>query len=254
MIIPGMVSATFKDKSVEQIIQLCTSANLRAIEWSENVHIMPGDPKGALTLYEMTKSAGLEIAAYGSYYRLGEYENPKEVFSISLQSAVALKAPVIRVWAGTRPSTEADDTYRNKLAKEALLLSNLAQKEGIKVAFEWHKNTLTDTNDSAMLLLEAAGADNLYCLWQPTAALNMEERTKGIQMLGNRLLNFHIYYWKEGVRRPLAEGVGEWEQYLSEVNCNRNRYGLLEFVMDNLEEQFMEDVKILHQLCQMPSK
>ncbi len=253
MIIPGMVSATFREKSVEEILILCRKGGLRAVEWSENAHVMPGDPEGAAALYEKTKEAGLIVAAYGSYYRLGEYENPRETFQASLQSAKALHAPLIRIWAGTKPSHEVDEKRREELAEEARLICSMAAEEGIKVALEWHKNTLTDTNESASRFLEEVSHDNLYCLWQPTVALNMEEREAGLDLLrsheyGDRLLNLHIYYWLDGVRRPLAEGMGEWERYLDHVDLSADRFGLLEFVMDNTEEQFLADAKTLHEL------
>ena len=78
----------------------------------------------------------------------------------------------------------------------------------------------------------------------------MDERCEGLQLLRerNRLLNLHIYYWLDGVRRPLREGVGEWSQYLSQVDEKENRFGLLEFVMGNTEEQFLEDAKTLHEI------
>ena len=61
-------------------------------------------------------------------------------------------------------------------------------------------------------------------------------------------MNLHIYYWLDGARRPLREGVGEWSRYLSQVDERENRFGLLEFVMGNTEEQFLEDAKILHEI------
>ena len=70
--------------------------------------------------------------------------------------------------------------------------------------------------------LDEAAADNLYCLWQPTVALNMDERCAGLDMLEarGRLLNLHVYYWLEGKRRPFAEGLDEWRRYLQHVNRN----------------------------------
>jgi len=250
MIIPGMVSATFREKTADDIIRLCKEADLQAVEWSENAHVMPGDPEGAAELLKKTQMAGLTVAAYGSYYRLGQNEDPKTVFQASLVSAKELKAPLIRIWAGTKPSLEVSDEEARALAREAAVIGEMAEAEGIKIAFEWHKNTLTDTNESATNLLNLADQDNLYCLWQPTVALSMDERCEGLQLLRerNRLLNLHIYYWLDGVRRPLREGVGEWSQYLSQVDEKENRFGLLEFVMGNTEEQFLEDAKTLHEI------
>ena len=98
-----------------------------------------------------------------------------------------------------------------------------------------------------MKLLCEASQDNLYCLWQPTVALSMEQRTEGLDLLrqNKRLLNLHIYYWLDGVRRPLAEGEREWMQYLEHVDPVEERFGLLEFVMGNTEQQFLEDAAVL---------
>lgn len=255
MIIPGIVSATFRDKPVEDIIRLCRESRLKAVEWSENAHVMPDDPAGASALYEKTVKAGLQVAAYGSYYRLGlqSLEDADGIFRKSIRSAAALHAPLIRIWAGSEPSESVSRERREELAKEAALICGIAAEYGIKVALEWHKNTLTDTNQSAMEFLKEVSHDNLYCLWQPTVALSMEERMEGLDLLREkkRLLNLHIYYWLDGVRRPFSEGIGEWRQYLEHVDQEEDRYGLLEFVMGNTEEQFLEDAEVLQELLEM---
>lgn len=251
MIIPGMVSATFRGLTAERIISLCTQAGLKAVEWSENAHVMPGDEEGARALGQKTREAGLEVAAYGSYYRLGQQEDIEGTFLPTVKSAAALGAPLIRIWAGTEPSESVPEDKRQALAREAATVCAIAQEYGIKIALEWHKNTLTDTNPSAMHFLKEVNSENLYCLWQPTVALSQEERCEGLDLLGGRLLNLHIYYWKEGIRRPLQEGVEEWLNYLRHVNLSERRYGLLEFVMNNTEEQFLEDAGVLHEILKL---
>lgn len=247
MIIPGMVSATFRNKPAEDILGICREAKLKAVEWSENAHVQPGDKEGAADLYERTVNAGLRVAAYGSYYRLGRNEEPDKALRASLDSAKALHSPLIRIWAGEEASDRMTEEKRRTLTREASRAGKIAAEYGIKAAFEWHKNTLTDTNESAMKLLCEASQDNLYCLWQPTVALSMEQRTEGLDLLrqNKRLLNLHIYYWLDGVRRPLAEGEREWMQYLEHVDPVDERFGLLEFVMGNTEQQFLEDAAVL---------
>ena len=244
--IPGVVSATFRDKPADELIRLAVENHLEAIEWSENAHVQMNDPEGARALCERTRAAGLHIAAYGSYYRLGEYEDPAETFRKSLVSAAAMGAPVMRVWAGTKASADADEAYRQKLAQEAHMIAQLAQEAGVKVAFEWHKNTLTDTNESAMQLLADAGHANLYCLWQPTVALSPAQRVEGIQLLGDRLVNMHVYSWPDGKRGPL--NAAEWKLYLDAAQCGGSHCALMEFVRDNTEEQFASDAKTLNDL------
>lgn len=246
--IPGVVSATFRDKPTQDVIRLAVQNGLKAVEWSENAHVQPDDPEGAQHLAQATAAAGLQVAAYGSYYRLGEYEEPAQTFQKSLISAAALGAPVMRVWAGVKPSADADEAYRVRLAQEARLIAAMAQEQGVQVAFEWHKNTLTDTNGSAMALLQAANHPNLYCLWQPTVALTPAQRVQGVQLLGSRLVNMHVYSWPDGKRGPL--NAAEWKLYLDAAQCGGSHYALLEFVRDNTEEQFASDAKTLNDLIQ----
>ena len=182
--------------------------------------------RGAAALRRATQEAGLQIAAYGSYYRLGEYDDPAAVFARSLRSAEALGAPTIRVWAGVKPSAEADEAYRARLNKEAAMIAEMAAEKGIRVAFEWHKNTLTDTNESALRLLREAGHPNLSCLWQPTVALTPAQRVEGIRLLGDRLVNVHVYSWPDGTRGPLNQA--EWKLYLDAATCGGSHFALLD--------------------------
>lgn len=248
MIRPGLVSVTFRDKSADEILRLAVSCGLSGIEWGENAHVMPGDAAGAAELYRKTIACGLQVSGYGSYFRLCTQESPGEAFAASLVSAEALHAPYLRIWAGNKPSAEADRDFRLKAAREARLVCDMAADKGIKVALEWHKNTLTDTNESAFAFLEETDHPNLYCLWQPTVALSMEERYNGLKQLGDRLLNLHVYYWPDGARAPLADGLADWRYYLGAVSPEQDRYAELEFVKDNTEEQLALDAKALHEL------
>ena len=253
MIIPGMVSATFKKESPDYVLSVLKKAGLKGIEWSENWHVPVGMPQVAAALARKTVELGAEVAAYGSYYRLGEQENPAEVFSRSLQNAVAMQAPLIRIWGGRKGSKVLTPSEREPLAREAALISRMAAQEGLKVALEWHKETVTDTNESAMTFLDAAAAPNLYCLWQPTVALSMQQRVEGIEQLEarGRLLNLHVYHWQDGRRRPFSEGIEEWQTNLAHVRPEETRYGLLEFVMNDSQEQFLKDaVQWKHLLAQ----
>jgi 3-dehydroshikimate dehydratase len=250
MILPGIVSATFRDKTADDILQASSACGLKAIEWSEHAHVFPGDEEGADHLYRKTIACGLQVAAYGSYFRLLEKEHPEQVFRESLISAKALHAPINRIWAGTLSSSEATSEYRARLAKEAKLISEMATGEGIKVALEWHRGTLTDTNESAILLLDEAAHPNLFCLWQPTPGLSLKYRCDGLSKLAarNKLLNIHTYYWKEDIRRPFSEGISEWSQYLAQIDHHEDRYALMEFVMDSTFEQLTSDAMELKQL------
>ena len=87
-------------------------ADLHAVEWSENWHIPAGDAALARDLRERTLAQGAEIAAYGSYYRLGQNSDPaKDFFLPTLQSAAALGAPLIRIWGWRHSIVRAGCRY-----------------------------------------------------------------------------------------------------------------------------------------------
>ena len=249
--IPGAVSATFKKMPLgaDEVIAILKECGLQAVEWSENVHIGPQAPVEAAELRKKTVDAGLAVAAYGSYYRLGEQDDPAAEFQKSLVSAAALGAPIIRVWGGTKGSADTDEQTREKLTREAALIARVAGDAGVRVAFEWHKNTLTDTNASARRLIDEANEENLYCLWQPTVALSPRERAGGIRLMGDRLLNFHVYSWPDGKRGPL--NAAEWQYYFDAARpLGGTRCALLEFVRDDSLRQFRDDAAVLIQLTE----
>ncbi len=246
MLIGGLVSVTFRDKSPREIIDLCVENRLKAIEWGENAHVFAGDVQGAARLGEMTRQAGLQIAGYGSYYRLDTPDQPPQDFEPTLQSALALGAPVIRVWAGRKGSEEADAAYRAQVAQKAAVIAEMAGRQGVRIAFEWHRNTLTDTNESALDLLKAANHPNLYSLWQPTPEIPCAQRREGLRALGSRLAHLHVYYWDDARKRhPFEQGLDYWADYLSVLDPRAQYYALLEFVMGDTTAQLAQDAKAL---------
>lgn len=249
--IPGAVSVTFRDMhlGVDEALELLCETGLRTIEWSENVHLPENDPSGARDLRNRTRSAGISVAAYGSYYHLGTYGDPEKTFSRTLRNAAALEAPVVRIWAGNQGSQNTCDADFYRMCREAWTLAEMAAKEGIRLAFEWHKDTLTDTNHSAFRLLAEINHPNLFCLWQPTVALSPAERTAGLRQLYHlgRLINCHVYSWPGNTRSTL--NAAEWQYYLDAVGSLSEPHALLlEFVRDDSPDQFRQDASILTDL------
>ncbi len=244
MLVPGIVSATFKTESIDYVLDSAVEASLEAVEWSENHHIRKGDLALARETAEKTADRGLEIAGYGSYYRLGENMEIRE----SLDTAGALGAREMRIWAGSKASSLLDAKERDELIGELERSTVTAQGYGITLNLEWHKNTLTDTNESGLDVLESISSPWLRTLWQPTQALSFEERKKGLAMVSSFLSYLHVYYWDETGRRPLEEGKGHWREYFSLLDSKRKYYALLEFVKDDSREQFLKDAAVLREL------
>ncbi len=232
----GIVSATFKNLPIDEVLSIAVRNNLKAIEWSENHHIELGNLKMAETVRKKTEDAGLVVASYGSYFRLGQDMD----FIPSLENAKAIGTDKIRIWAGAKASEVVEEGEYEALVKEAKSVSSIAANEGIKVCLEWHKNTLTDRNESGLRFLEDVGSPYFRTFWQPSPEMDVPTRVSGIDMINPYLENIHVYYWDETGRRPLAEGKEEWEKYIEHFGT-KDHYALLEFVKDNTVEQFESD-------------
>lgn len=106
----GLVSVTFRKLSPPAIIALVQQAGLLGIEWGGDIHVPHGDLPQARQVRQMTLDAGIQVAAYGSYYRVGHPESGP--FEAVLETAGVLGAPTLRVWAGQQASAEASPAYR----------------------------------------------------------------------------------------------------------------------------------------------
>jgi sugar phosphate isomerase/epimerase len=256
MIKPGICSITFRDKSSEEVIELCVAAELKGVEWGADIHVQPNDLENAKRVGELTRDAGLEVAGYGSYYmafdKEGEVVQP---FAPVVEAAVALGAPIIRIWGGSL-SIEKTDAYFESVVHRSREAAALAAAKGVKVAYEFHQNTYTETLESALTLMDAVDHPNLYTFWQPPHGSGLEQRLKELEALKDVLSHVHVFHW-EGAPKPpyprlaLGEGVELWKPCLNAVAAlPGDRFALLEFTRDNDEKQFKEDAQtLLEMLC-----
>ena len=67
----GVVSASFRNMGVEEIIELTKTAGLDAIEWSGDIHVPPGELANAKQVGDATRKAGILTPSYASYYHAG---------------------------------------------------------------------------------------------------------------------------------------------------------------------------------------
>lgn len=247
MIRSGLVSISFRGLPARDVAALAAGAGLWGVEWGGDVHVPHGDTARAREARALTLDLGLAVSSYGSYYRAGEDGPGNPAFSDVLRSAVALGAPVIRVWAGCKGSGEADEDDWRAVIADSRRIAGLAAGEGIRVAFEFHGGTLTDRAHTAARLLRAAGHPNLFTYWQPPVGLRPDRAGRGLMRVTPWLAHVHVFYWQPGTRRrPLAEGEKRWRQYLSILHgVPGDRYALLEFVKDDDPGQLRRDAATL---------
>ena len=245
MIKSGLVSITLRKLTPAEIVRLAGDANLQGIEWGGDIHVPHGSVNIARDVSRMTLDAGLEVAAYGSYYRMGRQSNDSE-FERVLDTAVALKSPLIRVWAGQSASAKTTEHIHQEIAEDGHRISELAVQARIRVACEWHSNSLTDTTESAKALLDAIPNADFGTYWQPRADESCDSNMAGLHAVQPRLMGLHVFHWDAaGNRLPLSDGEQAWKRYLRRV-AKTGMYALLEFVAGDDPAQMARDAAVLN--------
>ncbi|MFI7680888.1 sugar phosphate isomerase/epimerase family protein [Actinophytocola sp. NPDC049390] len=230
--IAGLVSVTFRQLTPAEIVSLCADAGLEAIEWGGDVHVPLGDLRTAREVAARCADNGLAIEAYGSYYRADGDFGPV------LATALALGAPRIRVWAGSRGS--AEEPNRAGVVEDLRRTAELANGEGVEIAVEYHANTLTDTLDSALDLFAEVPALRPY--WQPPIGSTVEDALTAVPALDP--VAVHVFSWADdGTRLPLAARESLWQPVLAALPPDR--HALLEFVRDDSPNAFQKDAATL---------
>lgn len=244
MLIPGLVSVTFRPLAPERICTLAREANLSLLEWGGDIHVPSGDFATARKVRELTDANGLRSSSYGSYYRCTE--NAEEARAI-LQTAEVLGAGNIRVWAGQSGSADTSPEARQSVADAIRALCTEAAPRGITVSTEFHQGTLTDHWESAVRLAEEVERDNFRLYWQPNQFRDHDYNVTALRRVLPHLSGVHVFHWLGRDKFPLSDGERFWRDFLDILADSEHDHPLyMEFVADDTEEQFRRDAETLH--------
>lgn len=240
----GITSITFRTMKPPEIIRFSEMQSLDGIEWGGDVHVPPGNLKRAGQIGALTRSAGLQVCSYGSYYRLG----CGMVIEPVLETAVALGTRRVRIWAGSEGSAAVSPEMRTNLIEETRVIAEKAKDHGIEFCFEYHRNTLTDTGASTSAFLAQIDRPNVHTYWQPNPEITHAARIAEIQVLKDEIKALHAFWWTgKNTRLPLIEGREAWRAYLAPFTGTDIPL-LLEFCKDDNPDQAAEDLRVLASL------
>lgn len=252
----GLASVTFRKMSPEAIVDLVRETGLQGIEWGGDVHVPPGDFERAREVGNLTREAGLKVVGYGSYHNLGKPSGKDHApWEVVVETALALGAPMIRVWAGTKGAAETSPEEFAALAARARGEAAVAERNGLNVACEFHENTLTDSGCNAARFLDAVDHRAFRSLWQPMIGASVEENLSALRLIGKWIGHVHVFYWARAVtgpgfeQRPLREGKEHWLSYARESErFAPGAFHLLEFVRGGSPEQLRDDAAALKEI------
>lgn len=244
----GLVSISFRELSGKELVDVCVANGIDAIEWGADVHAPATNLEKVRELKEYCVEKGILCPSYGSYYHIGVATHEGNIeFSKLLEAAKILGATTIRIWPSKTASADATPEFLEECAKELQKICGLAEKEGITLAFEYHWNTLTDTAESTLRLIEKTGVSNLKTYWQPNYNRTPTEHLEEIKRLKGHIANVHTYFWEGRTRLPFAEGEEVWRSYIRLLK-EHNVPFMFEHLKDDSLNQLAEDTVVLKKL------
>jgi 3-dehydroshikimate dehydratase len=249
----GLCSVTLRHLPVRQVVDVAAAAGLSCVEWGGDRHVPPGNTRAAALARQVGLDQGIRVASYGSYFRAGP--DGADGFAAVLASAVALGAPRIRIWAGDVASAAATAQHRRAVVDVARSVAEQASDAGVRVAFEYHGGSLTDTADSAARLLQDVDHPAMGTYWQPPVAAPDAAALDGLERVLPWVAAVHVFSWWPGERRlPLDARAPLWRAVFDALHRTGRRYDtLLEFVRDDDPAHIVADGATLVRLLSGPT-
>ncbi|MDQ0615229.1 3-dehydroshikimate dehydratase [Microbacterium sp. W4I4] len=229
---PGLCSVTFRQLTPEQIVVRAAEAELEVIEWGGDVHVPAGDPERAAQVAQATVDAGLAVCSYGSYFRAGA----DEALTPILDSAEALGADRVRIWAGRVDSADATPAQYAQVVSRLRDAAAEASDRGIGLALEYHRGTVADNPDAVLRLLADVANPVLSTYWQPSVGAADAVALAEFDALAAQTSAVHVFsWWPEAQRLRLHERAELWQALCAAASALPvpPRDALLEFVPDD---------------------
>jgi 3-dehydroshikimate dehydratase len=229
----GLCSVTFGQLAVDEIIDVASASGLECIEWGGDVHVPCGELATARRVRARTAAAGLVVASYGSCLRFTSDDDP-DVPAV-IETARALGAARIRVWAGNAGSRETPEAERRAIVVRIRRAADLAAAADMEIGVELHRGTLTDEVGSTLELLGSISRPSVLTYWQPYTSMPTGEALETLRMLADFTSTVHVFsWWPDHDRVPLTSRSDLWTAAFRILRRTRRPHdALLEFVPGN---------------------
>lgn len=240
----GLVSISFRKNTQREILEMMKRADLKYIEWGSDVHAPHKRLDMLRELAEMQRMYGVSCSSYGTYFCLGE--TPVEDLADYIKAAKTLGTDILRLWAGRRCGGELSLPEIEKFMDSCWRCADIAEREGVKLCVECHKNSFTERLEDALMLMDNVGSDKFRMYWQPFRARSVEENLAYLKKVEPYVEHIHVFNWDAYNRYPLADGIEAWKKYVAALS--RPRTLLLEFMPDDLLSALPREAEALHEI------
>lgn len=242
----GMTSNTLKNESIEKVIEYAKQAGLEGIEWgvTEN-HINIDDPATQEKVKKLSLEENIEVFSLGSYTHMTDRAECDK----TLDAAIKMGAPVIRLWAGEKSPHKCSPEDIDLVVKNTIYMAEKAKEHNIKLGFEYHGGSLTETATSAVDLMKRVNCSNVGLYWQPSGGRSVQENLEDRAMvLPYCIGNIHIQnYVPDKGYGLLDEITDRIHQFFDDIK-DRDYNIMIEFVKDGTMENLLKDAATLKKI------
>jgi len=237
----GVVSVSFRQLSPKAILEATKKAGLSCIEWGSDVHAPCHDTTRLHEIAALQKQYGIECSSYGTYFRF--VESPLAELSDYVAAAKILGTDTLRLWCGHRSGEQYSDEEKEELILQCKQAARLAEKEGVKLCMECHKNTYTQRLKDALSLMHAVDSPSFRMYWQPFQWQSAAQNLSYARAIAPFVEHIHVFHWKGDQKLPLKDATDEWQAYLHEFSVPRTL--LLEFMPNGSADELADEASAL---------
>ncbi len=203
-------SIAFRGTPIEEIVTRLAKIGYDAVEiWWK--HIESRSDSELRDLRKLAADQGIGIEVISPYFWLTQnrdlYDRSIETAGLAIKAARALGCPKIRTFTDAGPTGIGSDVATEEHWDHAVRALQEITHTASDLLFpvETHANTLADTPDSVLGLIERVGAPNLKVLYQ---AMDENSMIAEFDQLREHIAHIHIQnHDAEGTHGPIEEGV-----------------------------------------------
>lgn len=239
----GVASVTFRNKTLEEVVEIAKNAGVSFIEWGADVHVKTlADARKAKKLCDEN---GITVSSYGSYYRVGN--NDADGWKKICENAREMGASSVRVWLGNKDSEKTDAQEYENLLSDLRDMCVVAKEHGLLVCPECHDNTFNNNTDAFLKIRNDLGADNFKTYFQ-SRYFRFDYDIDRIERTFDYIENVHVSYRDLKKEQRFRK---KDRAYLDKLLLKLDEKGfdgivLVEFTKGSKEKNFLKDIKKLN--------
>lgn len=238
----GVASVTFRNKTVNQVVEIAKNSGIEFIEWGGDIHVKTiEDAKLAKKLCDKNN---IKISSYGSYYRTGSSD--KVEWEDVCRIASEMGASSVRIWLGNKDSEIFTESEYKELLEEMKFLCSKAEEYNLLVCPECHDNTFNNNTDAILKLKNDLNCDNFKTYFQ-SRYLKFNYDIDRIEKTFDFIENFHVSYRDLKLEQSFKRKDKNYLDKLIKkfISMNFNGIVIIEFTKGSKEKNFIKDVRKL---------